>query len=162
LIITGPKIPHGNSTALTYLFDLFPTVSALANIPSPIDLDGLNLSGLWTGEQEKIRDSLFLAYTDVARAVRDDRYKLIRYPQVNRTQLFDLQRDPDEIQNLANESSHTKRIQDLTTLLMEWQARVGDTQNLVIESTDAGTLNIDKLERSPDRWQPEWIVRKYF
>ena len=98
----------------------------------------------------------------MARAVRDDRYKLIRYPQVNRTQLFDLQRDPDEIQNLANESSHTKRIQDLTTLLMEWQARVGDTQTLVIESTDAGTLNIDKLERSPDRWQPEWIVRKYF
>jgi len=45
---------------------------------------------------------------------------------------------------------------------MEWQERVGDTQNLVIESTDAGTVNIDKLERSPDRWQPPWIVQKYF
>ncbi|MED5376982.1 MAG: sulfatase-like hydrolase/transferase [Acidobacteriota bacterium] len=162
LIITGPKIPHGSSVALTYLFDLFPTISALANIPSPIDLDGLNLSRLWTGEQEKIRDSLFLAYTDVARSVRDNRYKLIRYPQINRAQLFDLEDDPDEMQNLVNDSSHSKRVEELTTLLVEWQQRVGDTQSLVTESIDTGTLNIDKLERSPDRWQPPWIIQKYF
>ena len=120
------------------------------------------MSGLWTGEQEKIRDSLFLAYTDVARAVRDNRYKLIRYPQINRTQLFDLQDDPDEMQNLVNDSSHSKRVEELTTLLVEWQQRVGDTQSLVTESIDTGTLNIDKLERSPDRWQPPWIIQKYF
>ncbi|SVA04229.1 uncharacterized protein METZ01_LOCUS57083, partial [marine metagenome] len=162
LIITGPKIPHGSSIALTYLFDLFPTISALTNIPSPVDLDGLDLSGLWTGEQETIRDSLFLAYTDVARAIRNSRYKLIRYPQINRTQLFDLQDDPDEIQNLANESSHSERVEELTALLVEWQERVGDTQSLFSESTDTGTLNINNLERSPDRWQPPWIVQKYF
>jgi len=98
----------------------------------------------------------------VARAVRNSRYKLIRYPQVNRTQLFDLQDDPDEIQNLANESPHSELVEELTALLVEWQERVGDTQSLFTESTDTGTLNIDNLERSPDRWQPPWIVQKYF
>jgi arylsulfatase A-like enzyme len=33
-------------------------------------------------------------------AIRDDRWKLIRYPQVNRTQLFDLQSDPQERNDL--------------------------------------------------------------
>ena len=33
-------------------------------------------------------------YKQVQRALRDDRWKLIRYPQINRTQLFDLQADP--------------------------------------------------------------------
>ncbi|NJN05795.1 MAG: hypothetical protein HC814_04685 [Rhodobacteraceae bacterium] len=34
-----------------------------------------------------------LAYRDVQRAWRDDRWKLIRYPQVDVTQLFDIKND---------------------------------------------------------------------
>ena len=70
LIIVGPDVPHGETTALTYLFDLVPTISRLTNTP-PLDaIDGHDLSSLWQGTQESIRDSLFLAYRDVARAVR--------------------------------------------------------------------------------------------
>ena len=46
------------------------------------------------GEETKVRDSLFFAYKDVQRAVRNERWKLIRYPCANETQLFDLQNDP--------------------------------------------------------------------
>ena len=47
------------------------------------------------GKQNAVRDSLFTAYIDVQRAVRDDRWKLIMYPQINKTQLFDLLRPAD-------------------------------------------------------------------
>ena len=162
LIIAGPDVPHGESTALTYLLDLFPTVAALADVPPPAGMDGHDLSVLWRGEQEMIRDSLFLAFMDVARSVRDDRYKLIRYPQIDYTQLFDLRADPDELDNLAEDAAHAERVDRLTALLEDWQRRVGDAQPLTVETPRSAAIDLTGAERMPDPWQPEWIVQKYF
>jgi hypothetical protein len=35
-----------------------------------------------------VREEVFLAFTDTQRAIRDERWKLIRYPKVDVTQLF--------------------------------------------------------------------------
>ncbi len=43
------------------------------------------------------------------RAVLDERWKLIRYPQVDHTQLFDLAADPHETENLAGDPQHAER-----------------------------------------------------
>jgi hypothetical protein len=51
-------------------------------------------AGLGRPPKEKIRDSVFLPYIQVQRALRDDRWKLIAYPDSAYLQLFDLQRDP--------------------------------------------------------------------
>ena len=42
------------------------------------------------------RDSVFLPYMQIQRAVRDERWKLIAYPKISHWQLFDLQTDPHE------------------------------------------------------------------
>ena len=73
-----------------------------------------------------MRDTLFLAYRDVQRAVRDGRWKLIRYPQIDKTQLFDLARDPDERHDLAAEPGQGPRIARMMDLLRDWQNRLGD------------------------------------
>ena len=80
----------------------------------PEGLDGKSLKPVIDGKPTGVRDTLFFAYRDVQRAVRDDRYKLIRYPQVNVTQLFDLQTDPDEMNNLADDPDQAERIESLT------------------------------------------------
>jgi arylsulfatase A-like enzyme len=84
------------------------------------------------GKSAGVRDTLFCSYRDVQRAVRDDRWKLIRYPQVNVTQLFDLQSDLHEITNLADKPEHAERIKSLTTELQRWQKELGDTAPLVV------------------------------
>ena len=56
-------------------------------------------------------------------AVRDSRYEVIRYPQINHTQLFDLDQDPDELKNLAGESGQAERVQRMMKLLEGWQRR---------------------------------------
>ncbi|GBL24755.1 hypothetical protein EMGBS6_15400 [Opitutia bacterium] len=38
----------------------------------------------------------------------DGRWKVIRYPLVDRTQLFDLEKDPRELANLAEIPAHAK------------------------------------------------------
>ncbi|HVU90011.1 MAG TPA: sulfatase-like hydrolase/transferase [Pirellulales bacterium] len=133
LVFTGPGIKHGSSEALVYLLDLLPTICALARAKTPDEVDGQSLAPILRGEKAKVRDSLGTAYRDVQRAVRDERWKLIRYPQINRTQLFDLANDPDEMRDLSSDSRSAEQIARMTRLLEEWQHNVGDKQPLVVD-----------------------------
>jgi arylsulfatase A-like enzyme len=163
LIFTGPGIPRDqSSSAFTYLLDIFPTLAKLAGANPPEGLDGHDLAPLWQGQKESVRNSLFLAYQSFARAVRDDRWKLIRYPQVNFTQLFDLESDPDEMNNLAADADQQSEVNRLTNLLHDWQQRFGDTQPLSVSDPKPLRVDMTGHERPPDRWQPDWIVEKYF
>lgn len=132
LIFAGPGIPQGESSALVYLLDIFPTLCEAAGAAIPEGLDGQSLWPILQGRAATVRASLMLAYRDVQRAVRDQRWKLIRYPQVNVTQLFDLASDPDERVNLAESPEHAERIASLTQELQRWQQQLGDTAPLVV------------------------------
>jgi arylsulfatase A-like enzyme len=147
LIFSGPGIPPGETQALAYLYDIFPTICELAGGAVPPGLDGKSLRPVIAGEQSGVRDSLFLAYRDVQRAVRDERYKLIRYPQVNVTQLFDLQEDPHELHNLAADPAQAERIAALTAELARWQKEFGDSAPLVVENPRDPAW--DHTQRSP-------------
>ena len=72
------------------------------------------------------------AYRNIQRAIRDDRWKLIRYPQVDRTQLFDLQNDPAETTNLAADPQHAAKLMELQALLEKEMAAADDKAALSI------------------------------
>ena len=163
LIVSGPGVPRGKSTtAFTYLLDLFPTLTDLAGVANPDGLDGFSLRPLWTGERPSVRDSVFLPFTDTMRAVRDERWKLIVYPQINHRQLFDLRRDPEERRDLAADSRHAATVDRLTVLLQDWQRRTGDAQPLSVANPKPKAITFEGYSRKPDAWQPAWIVDKYF
>ncbi len=163
LIFVGEGIPKGKSTdAFTYLLDVYPTLCALAGVKPPSLLDGENLQPVWRGEKQSVRDSIFLAYKNLMRSVRGERWKLIRYPQINYAQLFDLQADPDELHNLAADAKHAAEIERLTALMKQWQQRLGDNQPLQVENPEPKEIDLTGHERTPDKWQPQWIVEKYF
>ncbi|WP_406697618.1 sulfatase-like hydrolase/transferase [Singulisphaera sp. Ch08] len=126
LVLAGPGIPTGRSASLVYLYDLFPTLCELTGVPVPTGLDGRSLAPVIKGEKSGVRDTLFLAYRDVQRAARDDRWKLIWYPKVDQVQLFDLSTDPDELTNLAGNPAHAKERERLSSLLSGWQRDVAD------------------------------------
>jgi arylsulfatase A-like enzyme len=126
LILSGPGIPRGRSGALVYLMDLYPTVCDLVGAPIPPGLDGESLKPILTRQQRRVRDSLFLAYRDVQRAVRGERWKLIRYPHADVTQLFDLRNDPHELRNLAKEPAQAPRVERMLEKLRAWQQQLGD------------------------------------
>jgi arylsulfatase A-like enzyme len=133
LIIAGPGIPAGKSAALVYLHDIFPSVCQMVETEVPEGLDGRSFAGIIQGKEQQTRDSLFLAFENSQRAVRDERYKIIRYPQINKTQLFDLQKDPGEINDLAGDAFQADRIDSLMTKLRTWQKDLGDAQPLSVE-----------------------------
>ncbi len=66
---------------------------------------------------------------DFQRSVRDERYKLIEYMIDNKqtTQLFDLQNDPGEVNNLSGDPAVKVHVKSLRTELMSWKDELGDT-----------------------------------
>ena len=133
LVFAGPGIPHGESDALVYLLDIYPTLCDLVGAPIPDGLDGQSFKPVLQGKTDKARSEIFLAYRELQRAVRNERWKLIRYPQVDVTQLFDLKNDPDEIHNLAGEPSQAGRVSELLARLKAEQRKFGDTLPLVVD-----------------------------
>ncbi len=163
LIISGPGIPRGRSSdAFTYLFDLFPTVCDVLGVTTPRELAGESLRPIWEGSRKQIRDSVFLPYIQVQRAVRDERWKLICYPKVNYMQLFDLQDDPYEQKNLIDGPAAAPQVERLLGLMRRWQQQVGDTLALPTDSKTPPRVDLTGQKRVPDQWQPDWIVDKYF
>jgi arylsulfatase A-like enzyme len=162
LVIAGPGVRHGETRAFTYLFDLFPTICGLAGVNLPEKVAGESLQPIWTGARKEIRESVFLPFQTLIRSVRDKRWKLIVYPPINHRQLFDLQNDPDEIHDLAADPKNAREIDRLTTLMNEWQRKVGDRQALTVEKPKPKEISFEGYIRKPDQWQPDWIVRKYF
>lgn len=163
LIIAGPGLPAGRSTeAFTYLFDLFPTLCGLTGVPVPAGLAGQDLRPLWTTPGARVRDSVFLPYQGLMRAVRDERWKLICYPRVNHRQLFDLANDPDERVDVSGDPGNAAIVSGLLARMAEWQARVGDTQPLTVPNPRPLMRDLTGHPRKPDAWQPRWIVEKYF
>ena len=140
LIFSGPGIPHGQSNALVYLYDIFPTVCEMIGTDIPQGLDAESIWPVMAGEKSQIRETLFTAYKDVQRSVRDDRWKLITYPQICKSQLFDLQNDPQETRDLSGQpacQSHTDR---LWAAMQGWQKKTGDTSPLVSKTPQDATF----------------------
>jgi arylsulfatase A-like enzyme len=147
LIFAGPKVPRGKQTdALCYLLDIFPTLGELADVSGPEGSEGKSLAGVLSGQQDKVRDSLFTAYRTIQRAVRDERWKLIIYPQVNKVQLFDLKSDPGEMKDLAGDAVQAGQVERLSTLLKEWQRQAGDSQPLRTDKPERLDFDFSKVE----------------
>jgi arylsulfatase A-like enzyme len=138
-VIAGPGIPHARRDALVYLMDLLPTFCDFAGAKIPDGVEGRSLQPILQGRTAKVRDVLYTAYRDVQRAVRDDRWKLIRYPQVDRTQLFDLSTDPLELNNLATDPAHAARVTAMTTLLRTEMERYADSAPLTVANPKPAT-----------------------
>jgi len=130
LFFTGPGVPKGESRAMVYLLDIYPTLLEMIGAPKPPGLDGVSFLPALQKKSNTARSRIFLSYRQVQRAIRDERYKMITYPQINRTQLFDLRNDPLEMRDLAADSGSAARITWMKEELRQEQARFGDTQPL--------------------------------
>jgi arylsulfatase A-like enzyme len=133
LVMCGPDIPRGESrNALCYLIDILPTVCELTGRSIPDSVEGKSLNPVIRKEREGVRDAVYFTYKNCQRALRKGRWKLILYnvKGEKHVQLFDLEDDPWEMNNLAEESSQTGRIRELTEVLGSLMERAADPVRL--------------------------------
>lgn len=121
--------------------DIFPTICGLAGIKSPQDLPGINAVHLFMSEQNIInRNAVYLEFVNELRpnlifndftwrGIRDQYYKYIVRGDINGSRpwmLFDLRKDPYEMNNLIDAPSHTKILSQFHLLLREQIIETGD------------------------------------
>lgn len=102
--------------------DYAPTFLEIAGLEKPADVQGDSLMPLFRGETNAWRDSLYYAYYELGEhavpqhfGVRTQQHKLIYFPQSDEWNLFDLQRDPSEMQSVHAAAEY----QDLKTELTQ-------------------------------------------
>jgi arylsulfatase A-like enzyme len=132
LVMCGPDIKAASRIDdLVYLHSMYATTCELAAVAVPRQVEFKSLvpviSGCDCGE-----DAIFGSYKNTQRMVRTKRYKLIMYPQAKETQLFDLEKDPHEINNLAYKPAYRDKVYALFAEFLHLQRRVGDS--MVIKS----------------------------
>ena len=123
LVMRGPGIPAGESfEQFVYLLDIFPTLCELAGVPVPDSVEGKSFARVFSDPGFSIRDSLYFAYNDLLRGVKDRQYKLIEYRNgASQTQLFDLLSDPEEVENLAGRLEHRETLARMRGLLWAYR-----------------------------------------
>lgn len=163
LIFAGPGIPEDQQKeSLASLLDIYPTLCSLTGIDSPAEMDGKNLTPVIKGDQDSVRSHLFTIYWDFARAVRTQRWKLITYPLIHHTQLFDLQKDPWELNNLAQRTEYREKVNEMMELLKTSKKEADDYFPLFTEEKWPMEYSLEGFERKHDFHQPPYVRRKYF
>ena len=109
--------------------DLFPTLLELAKVPIPenLSLDGKSLVPLWNGGSLK-REALFWHFPSYigqggpSSAMQKGRFKLIEFFESGSIELYDLNADPEEKNNLA--TSNPQLAKQLHEKLKQWQVEL--------------------------------------
>lgn len=128
------KLKPGRFAAPLHAADWMPTLTAVAGWRPQTDLqwDGTNVWSWLTGEAKPAARPLYWAGTNFrTRAVRENGWKLIVTTQGDKAELFDLNRDPHEKNDLA--ASEPGRVQALRALLKTISAADGKPQSAGIE-----------------------------
>lgn len=127
LVICGPGIPQGRvCDAQCYLRDLYPTTCELAGVRVPPQVEGRSLVRVLRGQTDEVYPHVFGYFRNFQRMIRSKHWKLIEYPLAQKTQLFHLAEDPDELTNLVDDPRHAEVLTRLRRELRAWQRQVGD------------------------------------
>ncbi|WP_164102326.1 sulfatase-like hydrolase/transferase [Candidatus Laterigemmans baculatus] len=144
-VVVGPGVPSGATIETpVYLQDVMPTTLELAGLDKPDHVEFHSLLPLLAGETHSLYPAIYGAYLDLQRSIRTERYKLIVYPKAERVRLYDLQDDPQELRDLAEQESSKPLIQTLYRQLKALQKELGDDLELdFVANTDAFGLPLN-------------------
>lgn len=126
-IMTGKNIPADTQVpGMFYLNSVFPTTAELAGIKIPASVEAPSIVPLIKGEKESVFDTIYGAYRHYQRMARNHRYKLVYFPMLRKTMLFDLMEDPEELEDVSNKPENQAIIASLMNKLEAMKQEVGD------------------------------------
>jgi arylsulfatase A-like enzyme len=138
LVVRWPNVtlPGSVNEKIVQNIDFAATFLDIAGLPIPADIQGQSLMPLLKNEEvNNWRDIAYyhyLAYPDWHMVkphygVRSDRYKLIYYYTDDEWELFDLDKDPDEMTNVYSDTAYSHIVNTMTKRLTAEKIAAGDT-----------------------------------
>ena len=118
LLVRWPGVvdPGSSSDDLCQNLDFAPTILDMAGLEPPASMQGESLVPILEGDSpDDWRDSIYYHYYENPGAhtvprhegVRNSRYKLIHFYRIGEWELYDLDRDPDEMRNVHGDPAYS-------------------------------------------------------
>lgn len=141
ILMRYPKeIPAGSEVdALIQNLDFAPTFLDYAGAPIPEDLQGISFRNIINQKTSVWRDAIYYTYYEYPSVhmvkrhygVRTDRYKLMHfYYDIDEWEMYDLEKDPDEMFNIYGQPEYAPVQQQLHARLSELREQYGDSDSL--------------------------------
>ncbi len=135
--------PGSKINDLVMNIDLAPTLLQAANAAVPIDMQGQSFLPRLQNKNHKSRDAIYYHYYENGEhavsphfGIKTKRYKLIRfYKRVEGWELFDLQKDPNEMNNIYNTNQGKALIKKLKPQLLSLIEKYKDDDAKIIFNT---------------------------
>ncbi|MGE3182564.1 MAG: sulfatase/phosphatase domain-containing protein [Phycisphaerae bacterium] len=147
--------PGTVNTNLVQNLDFAPTFLDLAGATIPDDMQGRSLvPALKTGTMPQPRDAIYYHFYEDLGAhktprhygVRTDRYKLMHFYKLDEWEMFDLEKDPDELVSVYDDPEYAAIRDELKQKLAELQRQY--------EVTEAADAEYDEFhKRLESRWK---------
>lgn len=134
LLVKWPGVvkPGSTNADLVQNLDFAETFLEIAGVPIPGDMQGRSLVPLLKGERPADwRQAIYYHYYEYPAVhavqrhygIRTEKHKLIHFYNIDEWELYDLERDPDELTNVVEDSQMKDVVADLKGQLKELQTQ---------------------------------------
>jgi arylsulfatase A-like enzyme/lysophospholipase L1-like esterase len=156
-VIRWPGVvkPGVRTKTMIQNIDYAPTFLDVAGAPIPGDMQGKSLLPVLKNEgkaPEGWREAIHYQYSGehthaVARhdGVRNGRHKLMRFPDTKEWMLFDLEKDPQEMKNVAADPAHAEVLAEMKSLHADLNKKYGVTESTYPQQ----------------RWEQKWWKQRW-
>lgn len=138
MLVYGSGIEKGfEVTEMIQNIDIAPTILAYAGLVAPQNMDGMSFKSILEGQHPKWRDRIYYEYfwerpfpqTPTVHAVRTNKFKYMRYYGVwDINELYDLENDPFETNNLIRNPDYQQIAKELNEDLWKWLEKTNGLQ----------------------------------
>lgn len=116
LMISAPSYQPGRTDSIVELVDIYPTLVDLAGSEPDRSVQGKSLVPILEDHEASVRDGA-LSFTRGA-GLRTDRWAFMRYND-GKTELYDMQTDPQQFNNLSGDPQHAEQVAKLEERLQQ-------------------------------------------
>jgi choline-sulfatase len=131
-IAVGPGIKASHKIdSPIYMQDVMATSLDIAGAKRPDQVEFQSLLPQLRGETAKLElKAVYGAYLGLQRSVTMGNWKLLLYPKISKARLYNITRDPLEMNDLADEPDRAKIVKKLFKRLLKLQKANGDSTDL--------------------------------
>jgi len=138
LVARYPKdaAPGAQISEMVQNLDFAPTFLDYAGVKVPEDMQGVSMKRLLAGKSDDWHQSIYYHYYEYPAVhqvkrhygIRTHKYKLIHYYfDIDAWELYDLEKDPQEINNVYDNPSYTSIVQELKVELQKLREKYNDS-----------------------------------